>query len=1099
MTKMSTLPVWIRVFYITTIVLILTIGSYFYNNQKSSIISSIERKLESDTIAKVERISDWRNKSILVARVFVESPNFNRTTLRWLKEKRQEDINYLIERISILRNYYNYYDILLLDANKNLVYNFNDEEIEMHSELRELINKNWIHNTENITNIHYTEGKIPPHVDVFIPFTDFKTNEIAGAFVLLLPASEFIYPLLEKQNSESESSETILVSKDGEFVRYMSRLSGIDDTYPSFRVGMDRTDVTAVKAVLGNEGIVYGKNYINKKVISYIKAVPKSDWYLLTTINSEEAFSTWYFRSKMIIFIVILLVAGITVGTGFIWQKYEKVYFRDKYAITETLLKAEERNRVILMSVGNGVIVTDIEGKVEILNEEAEKLTGWSIKEAVGRPLLEVFNIVNEETKTKIENPVSLVLEKGVVVGLANHTLLIDKNGNERAITDSAAPVRLSDGTLAGVVMVFQDQSKERSMLKELQENRNKLKEAHEIGKIGRWDLYHQEDNRLEWTETVYDIFEMSPDEFDSNYECFLNSIHPDDREMVDEAFSDSIKNKTNYRLTHRLLTKSKKLKWILEIGETQYDEKGLPIITSGIVQDISELKNIEEMYSMLFYNMLNGFALHEIICDDAGNPVDYRFLTVNPQFEIMTGLNKEDIIGKTVLEVLPNTEKVWIDKYGNVALTGEPVSFENYSVEFDKYFEVNAFQTNPNQFATIFTDVTERRKEEENRIKLQEELHQAQKMDSIGKLAGGIAHDYNNMLMVILGYVEMSLVNTPSDSQIHKNLTEIFKAAKRSSDITKQLLAFARKQTVSPKTINLNESISDMSGMLKKLIPENINLVWKPADKLWKVNIDPSQIDQIMVNLVVNAQESITGNGFIIIETENVMIDEEFCRSNDEAISGKYMKLTVTDSGCGMSKDVLEKIFLPFFSYKETGKNSGLGLSTVYGIIKQNNGFILVDSELGVGTSFYIFLPAMDQIFKEDRILHKNLTLKGNETILIVDDEDSILDVVKPLMENYGYTVITANNPSRALAIVKEYLNKIDLIITDIVMPELNGHELKKEIDKLCRDAKCLFMSGYTNDVIAHQNVLAEGINFIQKPFLTKDLLLKVREILDS
>jgi two-component system, cell cycle sensor histidine kinase and response regulator CckA len=531
-----------------------------------------------------------------------------------------------------------------------------------------------------------------------------------------------------------------------------------------------------------------------------------------------------------------------------------------------------------------------------------------------------------------------------------------------------------------------------------------------------------------------------------------------------------------------------------------EFDSGGNVKSVLGIYRDITDHRKVEHDYQTLFREMLEGFALHEIICNSQGDPVNYRFLAVNPAFENMTGMRSSDIIGKTVLDAFPDIEQSWIETYGRVALTGQPITFENYSAELNKHFKVTAFRPVEGQFACIFSDITEQKKIEREKIKLESQFQQAQKMESIGRLAGGVAHDFNNMLSVIIGNTELAISAITPDQPMYEKLNEVRLAAKRSADLTRQLLAFARKQTITPKVINLNETIESMLKMLMRLIGEDIGLKWIPEDGLWLTKLDPSQIDQILANLCINARDAIKGNGTITVKTGNIFLDSTYCVKNPGSVPGEYVMLSIDDTGCGMGQDTLDKLFEPFFTTKEVGKGTGLGLATVYGIVKQNNGFIDVTSEPDRGTTFTIFIPR----FKgksEIEVKRKESALieQGKETILLVEDDPNILDMTYKILRHFGYTVLAAARPGEAINLAERHQGDLHLVITDVVMPEMNGRDLVKNILMLYPKIKRLFMSGYTADVISYHGVIEEGVHFIQKPFSVNSLAEKVRETLDS
>lgn len=397
-------------------------------------------------------------------------------------------------------------------------------------------------------------------------------------------------------------------------------------------------------------------------------------------------------------------------------------------------------------------------------------------------------------------------------------------------------------------------------------------------------------------------------------------------------------------------------------------------------------------------------------------------------------------------------------------------------------------------------TDITDHLTAENEKNKLAGQLQHAQKMESVGRLAGGVAHDFNNMLGVIIGNIGLALEDLPSDSPIRENLEEVEKCANRSANLTRQLLAFARKQTIEPRILNLNETVSGMFKLLRRLIGEDIDLVWLPGNDLWPVFIDPSQIDQILANLCVNARDSIGDTGKIIIETENVNMDQNSCAKEPGLVPGAYVKLTITDNGCGMDREILSHLFEPFFTTKEQGKGTGLGLATIYGAVKQNNGFIYVNSEPGIGTAFKIYLPRHLATIKAKKTsAARKVEVHGDETILVVEDEPAILRMTTMVLQKYGYKVLGAGTIAEALHFAQKHSNEIQLLITDVIMPEMNGRDLAEKLETIIPRLKCLFMSGYTADVIAHHGVLNTGINFIQKPFSLKDLTTKIRRVIES
>jgi len=927
--------------------------------------------------------------------------------------------------------------------------------------------------------------------------------------------------------------------------------------------------------------------------------------------------------------------------------------------VMEDLQTKKENLSITLQSIGDAVISTDMAGKIVFMNAMAEKLTGWSQEEACGRPQEEVFRIICEETGEKAEDPVARVLEKGLVIGLANHTLLIAKDGVKRSISDSAAPIRDSQGKISGVVLVFRDQEEQRSF--------QRL-----IGmRLAMHDYATTHDLDSFLTKALDDITTLvgSPIGFchfvdtsqititlqqwsSRTVREFCKTKSKGMEKRIDQAgiWADSIRlrkpmvyndyaslpNKKDLPEGHPQIVRQliipvlrdDKIVAIFGVGNKAKDYTDNDVVTatylSDITWDIVERKCAEQVLQeseMLFRHIFeNHSAIKLLIDSDTGNIVDanlaaqkfygwskdqllqMRIQDINAfspdevdkemakarnlhkvyfefrhrladgslrdvqVFSSNINLKGKDLLHSIVHDITERkqTEKMLQDseeRYRKLidnapigifctnsqgqVLSGNTVmanilgfatqeeAFEHYNdlkekvyVEpglwdvflkklqdkgFVKNFEVEVLAAGDrkiwlNMNARISsreddgsfiidgfaTDITEHRR-------LEEQLRQAQKMESVGRLAGGVAHDYNNMLNVIVGYAELAMERVDSTTQLYDDLQEILKAANRSTEVTRQLLAFARKQTISPQVIDLNETVGGMLKMLRPLIGENINLAWRPAGNLQLIKIDPSQLDQVLANLCVNARDAISGVGNVVIETAMVTLDETYCRDHRGFIPGVFVQLAVSDDGCGMDKETQGKLFEPFFTTKGLGKGTGLGLATVYGIVKQNNGFINVYSEPGKGSIFRIYLPCHEgeAMPSTEEDLEKLSTCRG-EKILVVEDETAILNLSRTILERLGYSVFTADTTVEAVELAKQHAGKIDLLITDVIMPEMNGRDLADHLHTFCPEMKNIFMSGYTADVIARHGVLDEGVSFIQKPFSRTELAGKVREALD-
>ncbi len=514
------------------------------------------------------------------------------------------------------------------------------------------------------------------------------------------------------------------------------------------------------------------------------------------------------------------------------------------------------------------------------------------------------------------------------------------------------------------------------------------------------------------------------------------------------------------------------------------------------ILTDITERKMAEAERDRLMAAIEQTGEI--IIITDSDEIIQY----VNPAFESVTGYTRQEAAGRTPRMLKSGAQdKAFYDELWQTLSSGRTWrgTMVNRRKDGTKYTEESTITPVSDAGGRIVSYVAVNHDVSAQRL-LEDRLRQAQKMETVGRLAGGVAHDFNNMLQVIIMYTEMSLAKADPEQLLHQYLMEIRRAAQRSAEITGQLLAFARKQTVSPKILDLNDAVAGAQKMIQRLIGEDIDLASIPGHGLWKVKIDPAQLDQVLANLAVNARDAIGGVGRLTIGTEKVFFDKDYCDTNPGFLPGDYVLLAVSDNGCGMDRETLSHLFEPFFTTKAPGKGTGLGLATIYGIVKQNNGFINVYSEPGEGTTFKVYLPRAEGAGADKGVeVEAAAPRGGTETVLVVEDEAAILELARESLEQLGYTVLAAKSPEEAMRRSQEQAGTIQLLITDVVMPKMNGRQLAERLTAARPGMKCLYMSGYTADVIAHRGVLEEGVSFIAKPFSLRVLAAKVREVLDG
>ncbi len=658
---------------------------------------------------------------------------------------------------------------------------------------------------------------------------------------------------------------------------------------------------------------------------------------------------------------------------------------------------------------------------------------------------------------------------------------------------------------MAGIVQDITER-KEAAAALALSEARLRLAQA--AAKVGAWE-WDLRTNANTWSEEVYRLYGLEPYSVPASYAAWREAIRPEDRAQVEAATQEAARLGLEINTEWRVNLPAGAERWLMSRGQPARDAQGQVTAYRGVVIDITDrkradaaLRESEERYRRLLELAPVGIAVHS----------EGRIVFTNPAGARLLGAASEaQLIGRPITDIIHPDNLATSAARIRRMLAGE---VGLYPVE-DVYLRLDGTPIPVEVDATrllyagkpavqvIVTDISARKQHEAERERLQAQLFQAQKMESVGRLAGGVAHDFNNMLQAILGYAALGLSVAEPGSNLREFLEQIRKAAGRSADLTRQLLAFARRQTINPVALDVNDAVSSMLKMLRRLIGEDIHLAWMPGPRLWKVRMDPVQIDQILANLAVNARDAIAGVGSLTIETANATLDAEFCRTHTDVAPGDYVRLTVADSGSGMSQEVLEHIFEPFFTTKGVGRGTGLGLATVFGIVKQNNGGIFVRSEPGQGTAFQIYLPrfqtAEEEEPAEDDTESDVVQTRGTETILLVEDEEAILHLGKRVLKGLGYVVLTAGAPSEAQRIAGEHAGPIDLLITDVIMPEMDGRRLADALLERYPDMRCVFMSGYTADIIARHGILEAGLIFLQKPFTPESLARKARQALDE
>lgn len=764
----------------------------------------------------------------------------------------------------------------------------------------------------------------------------------------------------------------------------------------------------------------------------------------------------------------------------------------------EELRQSEEKYRSLFENVPGGIFQTGRDGRFVSVNYTLAELLGYDSPEEM---LLSISDVATQlyVNPSERERLMAMLEKERVVRGFEMRFRRRDDGEvwvliNIRAVEDPEGG-RYYEGTV-------EDITRRRQMETALRENeafaQSLIRYLHDAVIILSW-----EGEILFANESAVRIVEgASPEDIIGRN--MVNFLHPD---SLQKAWEDSVAVRggvEGFLSEYRLITVKGRDVWVGSVGgKIPFRGREANIVCLRDVTDhrqaMDALRDSEEKYRTVVENAMEAIFVVQ----------DGRLVFGNRATCEFTGYSEVELLSRPFEEFLHPEDREMIFRRHETPWRsgGVPTLYPLRVVHRDGqtvWGELRAalveWEERPATLSFL-VDITERKRLEEERERLQTQLNQAQKMESVGRLAGGVAHDFNNMLQAIVGYTELAARIVKTDDPLARYIQGIRKAADHAAGTTQQLLAFARRQPVTPQVLGLNETVEGMLGMIRRLIGEDIDLTWSPGGKSLTVFIDPAQISHILVNLCINARDAIVGPGRITIETDVVDLDEAFCLRDPSCSPGSYAVMAVSDTGCGMDKEILANIFDPFYTTKEVGKGTGLGLAVVYGIVKQNKGYIKVYSEPGRGSTFRIYLPLHRQETARPvgADVDEGIKLPDRGTILVVEDEVVITEMMVKMLTALGYEVLAASSPADALRLAGDHHRNIDLLITDVVMPAMNGRELAVRVQSLRGNIKCIFMSGYTADIIAHHGVLDTNINFLQKPFSMETLGKKVREVLGS
>ena len=951
-------------FLIGVLAILIAAGGYLiYRHQVNTIREQKYAELAAIAKLKIDQLVQWRKGRIADARVMSCSPFFIHGVEQWLYNKSNIKFKADLEkRLALPRKEYGYESVFLISIEGNILLSEGSTLHGFDPVTSEKVIQTVKYDSMTCSDFYYCKLENTIHYDINLPLKNEKNVTIAILLLRINPY-DYLYPFIQSWPTASKSSETLLIRKEGDSVLFLNDLRFRSRAALSLKIPLNRTDIPAVQSVLGYEGLFEGKDYRGVEVLSDIHRVPGTAWSMIAKVDRDEIFADLRTQALTIIVFASLLI--LVCGVGIMW-----IYHYRQRNIYRILWKTQEEFRTTLYSIGDAVITTDTNGKVQYLNVVAEQLTGWKEDDAKNKPLEEVFHIVNEVTRVRVQNPVQLVLKEGHVVGLANHTLLISKDEKEIPIADSGSPIRDEKNEIIGVVLVFRDQTEERTSQKLLEDSETKYRRLFEAARDGILILDAE-------TGKIVDVNPFLIEMLGYPHEHFLG------------------KNVWDLGLLKDLVANEEKFSELREKEFIRYED--LPLETFD------------------------------------GRRMEVEFVS-------------------------------------NV-----------YLVDHHKVIQCN------------IRDITERKQ-------MEDQLRQMQKLEGLGTLAGGIAHDFNNILGIILAYV--AGINRFKDDTKKLDLASdtITKAVQRGKALVQQILMFARKTETSFGAVNVNEIVMETVTMVMETFPKIITCSQNFDNMIPYINADRSQLNQVLLNLCVNARDAMPNGGVLSINTRMVSF-ADLRNQHPEAAASSYVCIEVSDSGEGMTPEIQKRIFEPFFTTKGPGKGTGLGLSVAYGVIQSHKGFIDVESKLGKGTTFRVYLP-ISQIV-EPVIEKIEGTLEeiqgGTETLLIVEDEEMLLMSLQLVLIEKGYNVLSACDGFTALKIYQEQKNNIALVLTDFGLPSISGLEVCHNIKQMNPKERIILATGFLDPEMKAEFLKVGVSQFLFKPYDLRKMLKEVREVLDE
>ena len=1070
---------------------IFTGGYLFYRNYEIKFRTGIENQLSSIANLKVDQIVQWRKERLADAAIFFENSNFSSLVLSFFEHP--DDVagqkqlrmwlgsvqaRYKYDRISLLDSHG--VDRLAIPESSTPTCEFERKHALKAMRLGKI----------EFTNFYRDNHDKSIYINLIVPVLDPQNGaRSVGALVMRIDPNQYLNPLIQSWPTPSRTAETLIVGREGNDAVSLSELRFRKNSALEFRVSLERQEYPAVKAILGQQGIVQGKDYQGFPVIADVAPIPGSPWFLVARMEVSEVYGPLREQLWLLVFLVFSLIVGAGTSLGWIWKRRNAAFYRERYEAAEFLRESENRFRLFYEKSPLGYQSLDADGRFIEVNQAWLDTLGYERSEVIGRWF---GDFLAPEYIDLFRSRFPRFLELGEVRGIDFE--MVHKSG-ARIITSFDGKIgRDSDGKFVQTHCVLQDITERRRAEDRLRESEQRFRVLFEQAAVGVAQIETRSGRFVRINQRYCDIVGYSQPEME-NITFQIITVPEDldtDLHNMDLLCAGTIRE---FSMEKRYYRKDGSIVWVNLTVSPMWEPGEVPDFHIAVVQDITGRKRSEEAQRRLATAVEQ--AAEGVMITDAAGVIQY----VNPALENITGYDRLELIGNNprVFKSGEHDESFYKELWGTVT-AGKTWSgrITNKKKDGSLYYEDTTISPVRDSNGMIVSFVGLKRDITEH-LKLSSQLFQAQKMEAIGRLAGGIAHDFNNLLQVVIGYSDLILADETLSRRHRDDLGKMYRAATSGAQLVRGILLFSRNTPARLQPANLNKIVEQFRSLLAHTIPKTIEIELFVADDLHVINGDSTQIEQILMNLAINARDAMPDGGRLVIETKNIMLDEENCRARLGTKPGRYVLLSVTDTGTGMDPETANRIFEPFFTTKEQGKGTGLGLSVVYGIVEQHGGAIACYSELSVGTTFKIYFPAIEDVPDVKEAETKELPTGRSETILVVDDEPNVTELSSRMLTEANYIVITASNGKEAIDIYEKHQERIKLVIMDLNMPVMGGRQLLETLFKINPKVKAVIASGYAANGKAKEVSGIGAKGFIDKPFDIRELLEMVRKTIDE